>query len=725
MTRTWMQLLGIATLALAVGCGPVRGVDDDDATADDDDANPLDRDGDGYCPDSVDEDDCEDADLEMGDCDDEDDRVHEEHDEVCDLIDNNCDGVIDEGFDADEDGFVNELGEGCISNYPPEELDCNDQLPAVHPGHEELCDELDNDCNGLVDDGLDVDGDGFRVCDLLADCDDNDASTYPNAPELCDGIDNNCNTVVDDGIGVEFTDQDGDGWTPCMGDCDDEFPDGADANPGALEGCDGVDNDCDGLEDEDLDLDGDGVPGPYPNCLLEYGAVDCDDEDPTVYPGGPEFCDNADNDCDGQIDENLDFDSDGFTACEGDCQPLDANINPNAPELCDGVDNDCNLIVDDGWDNDGDAQSTCAGDCNDVDPLIYLGAPELCDGLDNDCDGSPGANETDLDGDGYSECDGDCDEADPGRSPGATELCNAIDDDCDGSLPADEQDDDLDGYIGCTPDGCVVHLVEDGDASGLDATDAFDPLGLDTALSQGAAASAVLEDADNFADGQVIVWVTGARDITQGEYDMLEAWVQAGGGLVVTGADTLSNSQCWYDGGSGDDDDDSAGDDDDSASPFWSGGADCDGEVEVDGALLALLVRSLTTGDGPETDACAVSDSTTPVTAGAYGSFTTAYSFTASDTNHENAIADAARNATRVAAVGSKAKIIWTDVPFGGSILYWNGNTDLGDWDAGCNTDLPIMLRNAVAHMNLGCGGSLQGGDCDDDDATLFPGTCP
>ncbi|MBN94141.1 MAG: hypothetical protein CL928_08720, partial [Deltaproteobacteria bacterium] len=166
-----------------------------------------------------------------------------------------------------------------------------------------------------------------------------------------------------------------------------------------------------------------------------------------------------------------------------------------------------------------------------------------------------------------------------------------------------------------------------------------------------------------------------------------------------TGNDTLSNSSDF-----------SSGDDE---------------EVVVAGDLMASLVRSASVGDGPQTDLCVVSDVANPVMTGIYGSWNAAYTFTAADTNHENAAADAARGGVRVAAVGNRAKMIYTEVIGGGSILYWNGNSGLGDWDSDFNPDLGAMLRNAVTAMNMGCGGLFQGGDCDDDDATLQPGTCP
>jgi len=736
MLRHLLSLFScLLCLTVFAACGDDRRGDDDDTTIED--TNPEDLDGDGFCP----GDDCEDNDLNPGDCDDADGDAYPGNVESCDASDNNCDGRIDEDFDRDQDGYMDEFGTGCISHYPEDELDCNDLIASINPGAEEQCDGNDNNCNGIIDDGLDVDGDGYRTCDIPGDCDDNDSSVYPNAPEVCDGVDNNCNGLDDDGIGVEFTDADGDGWTPCMGDCDDTLPVGPDINPGETEACDELDNDCDGDVDEDLDMDGDGIPGAAPGCLAMYGAIDCDDNDPTLYPGAPEFCDLLDNDCDGAIDEGLDFDNDGYTSCEGDCDSLNPAMNPGVNETCDGLDNDCNGIIDDGFDLDGDGQSVCAGDCDDSNPAVFAGSPELCDGIDNDCDNLIGPNESDIDGDGFSECDGDCDETDTTRFPGATELCNVIDDDCDGVVPSDELDDDLDGFIGCTPSGCAISLVEDGNDGLTSAEAVFGPLGLEFNSVSDAVANGTLEDLSGFSGSQVLVWQTGARDIAIAEYDALSAWIDAGNTLVVTGANSLSNSQCYYDQSTmGDDDDSAAGDDDDSAAGDDDDSSlgddddsslgddddsavaeDCSSEIAVTGTLMAALVRSVTAGEGPTSTSCAVSNTSTPMTSGPFGTFSPAFTFSASSSVHENATANSGLGAVRVAAIGSKAKVLHTELASGGRVIFWNGD-GVSDWAA--DPGAASLILNGVTAGNAGCGGILQGGDCDDNDATLFPGTC-
>ncbi|MCK6526142.1 hypothetical protein L6R50_00790 [Myxococcota bacterium] len=299
-------------------------------------------------------------------------------------------------FDADGDG----------SRPCSEPSDCDDADPRISPHRAEVCDGLDNDCNGAADEGFDTDGDGVRSCD--GDCANADPAVHPGAVEACDGVDTDCDpgTVVE---GDE--DRDRDGFLACgdAPDCDDSEPA---VNPGVeVDGCDGVDEDCDGELDEDAqyflwwpDADGDGkgdpAGSPVEACSADFlpGDVarvsnddDCDDADGANFPGNPEVCDGQDNDCSGAPEEDeVDGDGDGASPCAGDCDDAEPAAHPGGEEACDGIDRDCDGLPGD-HDADGDGQAPCHGDCDDSDPAVYPGATDVDgDGVDSDCDGADG-----------------------------------------------------------------------------------------------------------------------------------------------------------------------------------------------------------------------------------------------------------------------------------------------------------------------------------------------
>jgi len=389
-----------------------------------------------------------------GDCDDGNPTVYPTAEEVCDGVDNNCDGaLLEDEIDADGDGVYT-----CVGGSNPV-ADCDDANPDINPDVAEICEAegsepLDNNCDGQIDEGFDLDGDGFTSCisgSGPADCDDGNSSIHPEAAEVCDGIDNNCDGQVDEGF-----DTDSDGFSGCgetPEDCDDGDPA---VNPAATEVCNFKDDNCDGQIDEGFDQDGDG----FTTC-----DEDCDDTDATIYLGAEEVCDGVDNDCNSQIDEGFDSDGDGVTSCDGDCDDTNAAINPDAMEVCElegqvPVDNNCDGQIDEGFDQDGDGVTTCASgsiaiDCDDSDAAIYPGNTEVCDGLDNDCNGQIDGD-FDTDSDGWSLCGGDCDDSNPAIHPDAEEVCEAegttpVDNNCDGQI--DEGfDTDGDGFVSCTTD---------------------------------------------------------------------------------------------------------------------------------------------------------------------------------------------------------------------------------------------------------------------------------
>jgi len=418
--------------------------------------------------------------------------------EVCNYVDDDCDGATDEGFDDLYE--VCSAGEGACRRLGVYECtadgsgtECN---AVAAPAGVETCDGTDDDCDGFTDEGFAGLGDvctvgtgacaaaGTWVC--AADGQGTECSAVagtPAASELCNGVDDDCDGATDEAFGDL-----GDGCTVGVGAC--ERPgtrvckaDGsgtqcsaAPGTPAASETCDGLDNDCDGVVDED-------IPGT-PLCPLQQGVCVGAKErcagasggflacDAGSYGASYELdevsCDGLDNDCDGVTDE-VDLDGDGHvdSACAAgysgplpadDCDDRNPLVNPALAELCgDAVDNDCDGAADNrDEDGDGHVALACAGgyggslpadDCDDEHAAARPGLDEVCgDGLDNDCDGS--VDNVDLDGDKVlaATCGGtDCDDSEPSVHPGALELCDGLDNDCDSIV--DNKDADADGHI--------------------------------------------------------------------------------------------------------------------------------------------------------------------------------------------------------------------------------------------------------------------------------------
>lgn len=273
----------------------------------------------GYVADSTD---CNDGNVDQ----------HPNATEICNGIDDDCDLLIDDAddgitgqltwyADTDVDGFgdpnTSMLECDQPNGYVADNTDCVDTNGNIYPGADEICNDIDDDCDTLVDDAddgitdqstwyADTDDDGYGdpgasmlACDQPDDyvnndddCDDSAIGVNPDADEICNGIDDDCDNLIDD-----------------------------------------ADGDITGQATWYADTDSDTFGDPNTSMLAcdqpaDYVAdnTDCDDTSNVIYPGAPEICDEEDNDCNGTVDDIGDVDSDGENDCEDNCPAVASTL---------------------------------------------------------------------------------------------------------------------------------------------------------------------------------------------------------------------------------------------------------------------------------------------------------------------------------------------------------------------------------------------------------------
>jgi hypothetical protein len=337
--------------------------------------------------------------------------------EVCNNLDDDCDTLIDEDFPGKNGACDNGKLGVCrttgtlVCRADGTGLVCN--APAGPAPGVEICNNLDDDCDGKIDEGL-------------------TGCTCSPQGEACDGIDNDCDGIVDEGITVPCGFGTCQGTKTCIvgGPPPGAFGPCSAQNP-TTEVCNGLDDDCDGQRDgftqgcstmpplppENFPVDdprnnpGDPSNAPIPQNICHPGNKTCPanigppnnfgacigEQQPKV-----EICNGLDDDCDNKIDEGT-----GGADCSSNCGigttvcvngQIQCNSVPATnDDTCDGNDDDCDGQIDEDYvcDNPPNCPCTAAGQCNAVQScvaghVVCQGQPvsqESCNCLDDDCNG--------------------------------------------------------------------------------------------------------------------------------------------------------------------------------------------------------------------------------------------------------------------------------------------------------------------------------------------------
>lgn len=415
--------------------------------------------------------------------------------ELCNGIDDDCDGEVDEDFAdlgqacAPENEACGTVGTWSCSSNGQSLVCAADPVPPVP----ETCNGVDDDCNGEVDDVVGA-GDacavgvgaceqsGTRTCDPSSGALICDATPGTPTTEVCNGIDADCDGVVDNVAGLGDACSVGEGVCNSAGTQVCDLASGGlvcSATPGtpSTEVCNGLDDDCDGTADNVAGLGdacsvGTGACNSDGNqvCDLASGGLVCN-----ATPGTPstEVCNGIDDDCDGTVDNVTGVgeacsvgvgacNSAGARVCDIATGGLVCSATPGTPstEICNGIDDDCDGIVDNvvGL---GDVCTVGQGVCSNSGNLVCATSgggltcdatpgpayAEVCNGIDDDCDGviddypagvgaacTVGTGACMSTGTRYCDSDAGALACNATEGTPSTEVCNGIDDDCDGTI---------------------------------------------------------------------------------------------------------------------------------------------------------------------------------------------------------------------------------------------------------------------------------------------------